>query len=112
MQILIDIPDEQIKKSLEESKHIHEDEGEKGSVNITMLYTNAQLEFVAVERKTDFYSCRYKILPKEHGRLIDSDRFDVISYQHINDDFDNGVMWLAEQIDNAPTIIEAESEDK
>ena len=29
MKIVIDIPDEQIKKSLEESKHIHEDEGEK-----------------------------------------------------------------------------------
>ncbi len=53
-------------------------------------------------------------LPKGHGRLIDGDRFDVISYQHTSDDFDNGVMWLAKQIDNAPTIIEAdktESED-
>lgn len=49
-----------------------------------------------------------KILPKGHGRLIDGDRFDVISYQHTSDDFDNGVMWLAEQIDNAPVIIEAD----
>lgn len=65
MQILIDIPDEQIKKSLEESKYIHEDEGEKGSVNIAMLYTNARLEFVVVERKTDFYSCEYKMLESE-----------------------------------------------
>lgn len=71
MQIVIDIPDDQIKKSLEESKYIHEDEGEKGFVNIALLYTNAQLEFVDVERKTDFYSCEYKILPKEHGRLLD-----------------------------------------
>jgi len=47
-------------------------------------------------------------LPKGHGRLIDGDRFDVISYQHTSDDFDNGVMWLAEQIDDAPTIIEAD----
>lgn len=73
MQILIDIPDEQIKKSLEESKYINEDEGEKGSVHIAMLYTNAQLEFVDVERKTDFYSCEYRILPKGHGTLKDVD---------------------------------------
>ena len=71
MKIMIDIPDEQVKKSLEESKYIHEDEGEKGFVHISMLYTNAQLEFVDVERKTDFYSCKYKILPKGHGDLID-----------------------------------------
>ena len=32
MKIVIDIPEEQIKKSLEESKYIHEDEGEKGFV--------------------------------------------------------------------------------
>ncbi len=64
MTIVIDIPEEQIKKSLEESKYIHEDEGEKGFVNITLLYTDGQLEFVDVERKTDFYSCKYKILPK------------------------------------------------
>ena len=70
MKIVIDIPDEQVKKSLEESKYIHEDEGEKGFVHISMLYTNAQLESVCVERKTDFYSCEYKILPKGHGRLI------------------------------------------
>lgn len=61
MQIVIDIPEEQIKKSLEESKYINEDEGEKGSVNIVMLYTNGQLNFVDVSRKTDFYSCEYKI---------------------------------------------------
>lgn len=71
MQIVIDIPEEQIKKSLEESKHINEDEGEKGFVHIAMLYTNAQLEFVDVERKTDFYSCKYKILPKGYGNLVD-----------------------------------------
>ena len=52
------------------------------------------------------------LLPKEHGRLIDADGLDVISYQHTSDDFDNGVMWLAEQIDNAPTIIEADKEDE
>ena len=77
MQIVIDIPDEQIKKSLEESKYIYEDEGEKGFVNITMLYANARLEFVDVERKTDFYSCKYKILPKGHGDLIDKSKLEI-----------------------------------
>ena len=112
MKIVIDIPDEQIEKSLEESKYIHEDEGEKGSVHIVLLYTNKKLEFVDISRKTDFYSLtdRYTVLPKGHGRLIE-DRFDAISYQHTSDDFDNGVMWLAEQIDNAPTIIEADKEE-
>ena len=67
MQIVIDIPDEQITKSLEESKYINEDEGEKGSVQIALLYTNAQLEFVDVERKTDFYSCEYTIIEADRA---------------------------------------------
>ena len=76
MQIVIDIPEEQIKKSLEESKSIHEDEGIKGSVNIVMLYTNERLEFVDVERRKDFYSCNFTPLPKGHGKLIDADAFE------------------------------------
>ena len=71
MKIVIDIPDEQVKKSLEESKYIYEDEGEKGFVDIVLLYTNGRLDFVNVSRKTDFYSCKYKILPKGRGRLFD-----------------------------------------
>ena len=72
MQIVINIPDEQIKKSLEEIKYIHEDEGEKGSVHIVMLYTNGQLDSVVVSRKMDFYSCEYKVLPKDYGKIISS----------------------------------------
>ena len=102
MQIVIDIPDEQIKKSLEESKYINEDEGVKGSVHIVMLYTNARLEFVDVERKTDFYSCEYKILPKGHGRLIDAD--EIIAKIH-------GVRSITAVLD-APTIIEADTESE
>ena len=65
MQILIDIPDEQIEKCLEESKYLHENEGENGSVNIVLLYTNKKLEFVDISRKTEFYSLtdRYTVLP-------------------------------------------------
>lgn len=68
MKIIIDIPDDQIEKSLEESKYIHENEGEKGSVHIVLLYTNKKLEFVDISRKTDFYSLtdKYTILPEGH----------------------------------------------
>jgi hypothetical protein len=111
MQIVIDIPEEQIKKSLEESKYIHEDEGEKGSVNIVMLYTNGRLDFVDMSRKTDFYSCEYKILPKGHGTLKDVD--------NIKTAFPSGEYVRTESvratIDHEETIIEAdkaESEDK
>ena len=41
-------------------------------------------------------------------RAIDADRFELISYEGIpdgySDSFDDGVCWLAEQIDAAPTI--------
>jgi len=98
MQIVIDIPDEQIKKCLEESKYILEDEGEKGGVDIILLYTNQKLEFVDISRKTDFYSLtdRYTVLPKGHGRLIDADALESrmkIGYRIVR---------------NAETIIEAD----
>lgn len=51
-------------------------------------------------------------LPEKHGRLIDAGEFEVISYCVIpgasNDTFDDGVIWLAEKIDQAPTIVEEE----
>lgn len=47
-----------------------------------------------------------------HGRLIDADAIEVISYREIpqgcEDTFDSGVMCLLEQIDLLPTIIPAE----
>lgn len=50
-----------------------------------------------------------------HGRLIDADALEVISYREIpqgcEDTFDSGVMWLLEQIDLLPTIIPAEEVD-
>ena len=48
-----------------------------------------------------------------HGDLIE--RLDVIGYcdipQGCEDTFDSGVMWLAERIDELPTIIPASEED-
>ena len=104
IELVIKIPEEQIKKSLEESKYIHEDEGEKGFVNIIMHYTNASLEFVYVERKTDFYSCEYKILPKGHGRLIDADEILEINEFDTYSDY----IKVSYAIDQASTIIKAD----
>lgn len=110
IELVIKIPEEQIKKSLEESKSIHEDEGEKGSVHIEMLYTNGRLDFVDVSRKKDFYSCEYKILPKGHGNLIDISNIDVI-------ELEDSVHFIqhkkGDEVDvyiNAPIIIEADKE--
>lgn len=53
-----------------------------------------------------------RVPPVPHGRLIDADALNVIGYcgipQGSEDTFDDGVMWLAKQIDLLPTIIEAE----
>lgn len=55
---------------------------------------------------------REVILVPTHGRLINADALDVIGYcgipQGYEDNFDSGVMWLAEQIDKLPTVIPAE----
>lgn len=113
MHIVIDIPDDQIQKSLAESKYIHENEGEKGSVNIVLLYTNKKLEFVDISRKTDFYSLtdKYTVLPKGHGRLIDVD--------YLREDFKTSKkISFAERmdisciVDHAPIIIEAERSEE
>lgn len=110
MQIVIDIPDEQIEKCLEESKYIHENEGEKGFVDITLLYTNKSLEFVDIVRKHDFYSLKtnYKILPKGHG--------DIVDIEHLIDMFWDGNSMEITKYDLSviEPIIEAdrESEDK
>lgn len=107
MQIVIDIPEEQIKKSLEESKFIVEDEGEKGSVDIVMLYTNGRLDFVDVSRKKDFYSCNYKILPKGHGRILDEK--DILDTE-TNDGGWYDLVDMPGYIAGVKAIIEAESE--
>lgn len=56
--------------------------------------------------------CPMGQLPEKHGRLIDAGQFEVIGYCVIpgasNDTFDDGVKWLIEKIDQAPTIVEEE----
>lgn len=50
-----------------------------------------------------------------HGDLIDRDALKykkiTINYDEWDDCFDDGLLFVMEQIDNAPTIIEAEKEE-
>ena len=41
-------------------------------------------------------------------RLIDADKFEAFMYQNDNDDFDNGVQFVLEMIDKAPTVCDIE----
>lgn len=116
MQIIIDIPDEQIEKSLAESKYIHENEGEKGSVHIVLLYTNKKLEFVDISRKTDFYSLtdKYTILPQGHGKLIDADAYkaEIDRVFPCKDKDDTNIRKATDMaLLSVPTIIEADKEE-
>lgn len=63
MKVMLEIPDEEIKEQLKESKYIMEGEGEKGSVDVAMLYTNGTLDFICVEGKKHFVKLKYNILP-------------------------------------------------
>lgn len=109
-KILIDIPDEQIEKSLTESKFIHEDEGVKGHVDIMMLYTNGKLEFVDVSRRTEFYSCEYKVLPKGHGILVLDEN--KVKELQVKLSFSDSLKWLDDvSLSNATLmVIEADKE--
>ncbi len=59
-----------------------------------------------------------KQIPTPHGRLIDADKIDYrndamhdgTGHLVVADNFMNGVMWINDCIDNAPTVIEAEGE--
>ena len=73
-------------------------------------FCRAAIEYIPMLGKPNF--CPLVPVPTPHGRLIDADAIDVIGYcgipQRREDTFDDGVMWLAEQIDLLPTIIPAE----
>lgn len=55
-------------------------------------------------------------IPTPHGRLIDADKIDYrndamhdgTGHLVVADNFMNGVLWINDCIDNAPTVIEAE----
>lgn len=66
---------------------------------------------VIISHKTYYEEAEAVIVPP-HGDLIERNTLDVIGYcgipQGCEDTFDSGVMWLAERIDELPTIIPAE----
>ena len=51
------------------------------------------------------------VLPKGHGRLIDADKFDVYFLENKSEEFVNGAGRVLAQIDNAPTVLEADKEN-
>ena len=63
MKVILEIPDEKIKEQLKENTYVVEGEGEKGSVDIAMLYTNGTLDFICVEGREHFARLKYKTLP-------------------------------------------------
>ena len=76
--------------------------------------TPKPIEYAAVYQRRDS-DCPIKAeLPKKHGRLIDASNFDCISWKDVpegyEDRFDDGVSWLAEQIDVAQVLLETEGE--
>lgn len=66
----------------------------------------------ALPRKGRITDCPLVELHAQHGRLIDAGVFEVVSYKGIpdgyKDTFDDGVLWMCEKIDDAPTIIPAD----
>lgn len=84
MQIVIDIPEERYRLYKFKAEH---------------HVSDAQFDLHNIIAKG-------KPLPKYHGRLIDADELIKVADGYINMSVDS------EDINDAPTIIEAESEDK
>lgn len=57
------------------------------------------------ERASD---CPLVEVPTPHGRLIDASQFEVFGYDAIKGSFDDGVAFVLNKIDDAPTVIEEE----
>ena len=54
--------------------------------------------------------CKWRtvnVLPP-HGRLIDASQFEVFGYDVVEGSFDDGVTFVLNKIDDAPTVIEGE----
>lgn len=64
-------------------------------------------EYIADDYRPEW--CPLVELPP-HGRLIDGDVAEVITADHEDGDFIDGILYAAEWIANQPTIIEAEEE--
>lgn len=65
---------------------------------------------VHVWRSMSLVGQEYKAIPvPEHGRLIDADTAEVITYTDEKGDFADGILFAAEWIANQPTIIPADT---
>ena len=95
MQLVVELPDEYY-KALLNSSHVYLTMGGRGNGK-----TFVSTILVAVVNGTP--------LPKGHGRLIDADALDdTCEWCHTDDD--GSWCYKCKDIDNAPTIIEAEEE--
>lgn len=56
--------------------------------------------------------CPLVDIPTPHGRLIDADRLDCLSWCDTGGCFEDGVLWVVNKIDELPTIIEAEGSEE
>ncbi len=68
-------------------------------------YASEDAYFVLNKRHPD---CPLVEVPTPHGRLIDASQFEVIGYDAIEGSFDEGVTFVLNRIDDAPTVIEEE----
>lgn len=65
---------------------------------------------ISVEYLIDYRlpNCPISEIPTPHGRLIDASQFEVFGYDAIEGSFDDGVTFVLNKIDDAPTVIEEE----
>lgn len=70
-----------------------------------LLYTFGDCDFIPTERPE---KCPLVEVPTPHGRLIDASQFEVFGYDAIEGSFDEGVAFVLNRIDDAPTVIEEE----
>ena len=97
MQILLDIPDEDVPNKQE--------------------IMDISLHFI--EGEVCECSYPYIVLPKGHGRLIDVDvlttsleEYRITAYSEYDEGRNQMLAWICEDILDAPTIIEADTEKK
>ena len=73
------------------------------------IWPDGQVEIIDTDGN---WETSYAVFVPPHGDLIEREQFDVLSWGSIPDGyentFDDGVRWLANKIDLAPTIIPAE----
>lgn len=97
MKVILEIPDEEIKEQLKENTYVVEGEGEKGSVDIAMLYTNGILDFICAEGREHFVRLKYKTLPDNltNGDMIKA-MFPYACFEEYEDEYIHIVIMQAD----------------